>query len=345
MSAIAERFSPDYAEARRRFRAATAAVEHGALPVGDDLTIDWAWFGPENASRVLVYSSGMHGVEGFGGGAAQLEVLAAEDRSVATLYIHAINPFGWANLRRVNEHNVDLNRNFLPAGGYAGADPAYARLDGLLNPTSPPGGLDLFWVQAGWALLRQGFGALRNAVVSGQYEFPKGLFYGGAGLEAGPAALLPLLVERLRGRERVVHVDWHSALGAYGGRTLLLEGKVSAEEIARVKGAMAEDVRSWDPADPQGYLIRGGLTGALLEALPGVRYDGLTCEFGTLPNLGVLTRLRAENRLHHWGTPTLDHAAKRGMREAFAPLDPAWQEHVLVHAREVHQGCKRLLES
>ncbi|GDX78418.1 deacylase [Deltaproteobacteria bacterium] len=345
MSAIVERFSPDYAAARDRFRAATKRFEGGAFEVAPGLTIDWAWSGPENAPAVLLYTSGLHGVEGFGGGAAQLEALSLADTSTAVLWVHALNPFGWANLRRVNEANVDLNRNFNPEGGFSGADPAYAALDGLLNPQSPPGGFDPFWLKAGWAVATQGFGALKNAVVSGQYVFPKGLFYGGAALQPGPAWVLPFLLERLRGRERVVHVDWHSALGRYGGRTLLLEGAVEAREIQRVKAAFGEDVRAWDPADPQGYLIRGGLTGALLQGLPGVRYDGLTIEFGTLSNLAVLARLRAENRLHHWGQPALNHPAKAGMREAFAPLDPAWQERVLLHAREVHAGCLRCLAS
>lgn len=345
MSATTDRFSPDYAEARRRFRAATERFEHGAIPVVDDLTIDWAWVGPEDARAVLVYTSGLHGVEGFGGGAAQLETLALGDTSVATLHVHAINPYGWANLRRVNENNVDLNRNFHPEGGYTGADPAYARLDALLNPRTPPGGLDLFWAQAAWAVLTHGYGALRSAVVCGQYEFPQGLFFGGKELQVGARATLELLVERLRTRDRVVHVDWHSALGAWGARTLLLEGRVPPEEIQRVRSALGEDVRTWDPADPTGYLIRGGLSAALQARLPGVRYDGLTCEFGTLPNLAVLARLRAENRLHHWGTPTPDHPARLGMREAFAPLDPAWQSRVLVHARELHVACRRLLES
>lgn len=343
MDAIEQRFSRDYAQARERFRAATAGHETGHFNVDDDHSIDWAWVGAPEAPRVLLYTSGLHGVEGFGGGAAQLEALTLDRGEEAILYVHALNPWGWANLRRVNENNVDLNRNFYPPDGWSGADPAYRALDPLLNPHTPPGGFEFFWFEVASAVLRHGYGALKNAVVSGQYEFEKGLFYGGRELQPGPRQLLPFLESRLAGRERVVHIDWHSALGGYGDRTLLLEGKVSPEGIARVRAAVGQEVRSWDPTDPQGYLIRGGLTGALLERLAGVRYDGLTCEFGTLGNLAVLARLRAENRLHHWGSPTPDHAAKLGMREAFAPLDPAWQARVLVHARELHAACRRLL--
>ena len=53
--------------------------------------------------------------------------------------LHALNPYGFAWLRRVNEHNVDLNRNFLlPGEAYRGSPAGYAALDPLLNPKSPP---------------------------------------------------------------------------------------------------------------------------------------------------------------------------------------------------------------
>ena len=55
------------------------------------------------------------------------------------LMIHALNPFGMAHLRRVNEDNVDLNRNFLLAGEqFRGSPQRYRDLDPLLNPPTPP---------------------------------------------------------------------------------------------------------------------------------------------------------------------------------------------------------------
>lgn len=137
MDAIEARFSRDYVQARERFRVATAGMESGHFPVDDDHSIDWAWAGPSDARRVLLYTSGLHGVEGFGGGAAQLEALTLERGEEAILFVHALNPWGWANLRRVNEANVDLNRNFHPPGGWQGVDPAYRALDPLLNPARP----------------------------------------------------------------------------------------------------------------------------------------------------------------------------------------------------------------
>ena len=89
-------------------------------------------------------------------------------------------------LRRFNENNVDLNRNFLPPGvPYEGAPPGYDQLDSFLNPPTPPS-WDFYYARAGWLVLRHGMSALKQAIARGQYEYPKGLFYGGDGLEEGP---------------------------------------------------------------------------------------------------------------------------------------------------------------
>ena len=73
-------FSPDYFIARDRFRecAARAGARLEVLPLeakgpdGQELTIDIAWIGTDTPNRLLVHSSGLHGVEGFAGSAIQL---------------------------------------------------------------------------------------------------------------------------------------------------------------------------------------------------------------------------------------------------------------------------------
>ena len=89
-------------------------------------------------------------------------------------------------LRRVNEHNVDLNRNFLGADEtYQGAPEGYDELDAFLNPPRPSS-WGPFYPRAGWLILRVGLPTLRQTVAGGQYVNPKGLFFGGAALEEGP---------------------------------------------------------------------------------------------------------------------------------------------------------------
>jgi len=77
-------FSADYLTARSRFRDAVlktgGRLDSLALrargPAGDPLTIDAGWFGTDHPRRVLLHSSGIHGVEGFAGSAIQLQFLS-----------------------------------------------------------------------------------------------------------------------------------------------------------------------------------------------------------------------------------------------------------------------------
>ena len=150
-------FAPDFATARERFRAATETARAERISLGlaargpdaSPLTIDIAWCGSRSAHRVLLHTSGLHGVEAFAGSAVQVAALTeppALAPGCALVLVHVLNPYGMAWLRRVNENNVDLNRNFLPdsapqEGNHAAT--LYDQLDALLNPPSPPAA-DLF---------------------------------------------------------------------------------------------------------------------------------------------------------------------------------------------------------
>ena len=118
-------FAPDYFAARERFRGAAARAgcdveAHPILargPHGEELTVDVAVVPAADPACTLVISSGIHGVEGFLGSAIQcrlLEEWSAAPPPIRCVLVHALNPFGFAWRRRVNETNVDLNRNLLP---------------------------------------------------------------------------------------------------------------------------------------------------------------------------------------------------------------------------------------
>ena len=143
-----EFFSETYSEAREKFRSAAtqAGAELQSYPIANgldqDLTMDVARWGDRDARASLVVSSGVHGVEGFLGSAIQLAWLrdTARDlnhqpQGIRFVFVHAVNPFGFANQRRFNEENVDLNRNFLSDDSeYRGAPQGYLALNNFLNP-------------------------------------------------------------------------------------------------------------------------------------------------------------------------------------------------------------------
>ena len=322
MAAADPFFSDDYAGAREGFlaaaRSAGARLERLSLeargPDGEALGIDIAWLGADSPRRVVLHSSGVHGVEGFAGSAVQRAILEAPPvlaADQAMVLAHVLNPYGMAWLRRANEHNVDLNRNCLADGGaWRGAPAAYRTLDPLLNPASPPRP-DGFYLRAAAAVLRYGMGPVRQAVAGGQYEYPRGLFYGGARLEEGPVRYRDWLGVRLAGVEEVAAVDVHTGLGPWG------------------YGSLFEESAGRPAAESAGYTVRGAVVAAVGAWLPGARVRAVTQEFGTYSSLRVLHALREENRWHFYGRADLAHPSKSRLRAALCPASAAWRQRIL----------------
>jgi hypothetical protein len=339
-------FSADYQSSRARFREAARAA--GARlhsvplsargPQGEDLSIDVAWLGAERPRAVTLHCSGTHGVEGFCGAPIQLQALQrapSPPPDGAVIFAHGLNPYGMAHVRRVNEENVDLNRNFLlPGEAYSGAPEAYGEFDSLLNPPTPPG-LDLFAPKMLLLLAKHGMPMLKQVIVGGQYDFPKGLFYGGARLQEGPRLWTEWIRAHLGEVERLVCIDIHSGLGEFGEDTLLVEAEIGSAHFDRLRDTFGERITPWNPNDGVAYAIRGGYPSWLPAQLPNARVDFITQEFGTTIPLRTLYAMREENRLHHWGEPTPAHDVKQRFRESFCPSSPAWRNAVLRRGGEL----------
>lgn len=325
-------FSPDYTTARNRFRMAAqrAGAALDALPLaapgprGETLSIDIAWLGAALPRRALLHISGVHGVEAFAGSAAQIALLDAPPplpADGALILVHVLNPWGMAWLRRTNEHNVDLNRNFHPdSSTWTGAPPLYNRLDTLLNPASPPC-RDAFMLRLAMRGLRHGTRAVRQAIAHGQHRYPRGLFYGGAELQPGPAAFAEWIRKRLGRTREIFTIDMHTGLGPHAMDTLIVEPADDTAALERVLGKSIPDSAS----APAAYTVRGSLGAALPRLLPGVRSTFVLQEIGTCSPLRVLHALREENRWHHYGSGGLDHPAKRSLLEALCPASPDWR--------------------
>lgn len=329
-------FSPDYLTARERFRAAAqaagAALHALALdaagPGGEALTIDIAWLGDTRARKIVLHTSGLHGVEGFAGSAIQLALLRQSPvlkAECALILVHVLNPYGMAWLRRANENNVDLNRNFLPDGAtWSGAPELYRRIDRVLDPPSPPA-FDFFYLQALLLALRHGFHPLKQAVAQGQYEFPRGLFFGGSGLQPGPRRYVEWLKQNLPKAQYVMALDAHTGLGRWAQETLLPEPGAGATPIARLGAALDRTLIEVTRGDTAAYVIRGGMGSMLPLVLPGVAVDFVLQELGTYPPLAVFHALREENRWHHYGSGGLDHPVKQRLLETLCPAAPQWR--------------------
>jgi Protein of unknown function (DUF2817) len=272
-------------------------------------------------------------VEAFAGSAIQLQLLQQLPpipQQTALILIHVLNPFGMAWLRRANENNVDLNRNFVGDGQYSGVSAHYETLDSFLNPKSPPEP-DLFLVQAAVLVARYGMTALTQATAGGQYEYPQGLFFGGKNLQEGPQKYFAFLKQRLASPTRIIAVDAHTGLGPFGQDSLMVE-RPDYETLRPILGSR---LIVSEPKHGPGYRIRGGHQQLVSSALSGKDVRFVTQEFGTYSPIKVLRALREENRWHHYGGGGIDHRSKRALREIFCPESEGWRESVLSRGREV----------
>ncbi len=346
-------FSRTYEIARARFIAAACAAGaqmdelhlDAMSPTGSPLAVEIAWFGLDNPSRVVIHSSGIHGVEGFAGSAVQLALLDSELKiptDAALILVHCLNPYGMAWLRRVNERNVDLNRNFIvDSAERTGASEIYCKLDGLLNPVRLPAGPDLFYAGALQAILKYGMPAVRQAVAEGQYEFPEGLFYGGKEFEKGALLYLAWLSLHLKSAQRVFAIDVHTGLGRWGQEALYFRGGGDeSDQAARISDVLGQKVITDAPAHGA-YQIRGMLSEVFAMLEPKPDWTFLLQEFGTYTGLRVVNALRQENYWYQHGEVNPQHASRSRLKEMLAPANRKWRDSVVDRGVSL---CQRVMD-
>jgi hypothetical protein len=340
-------FADTYAGARAAFldacAVAGASVEsyrHPASgPDGGDLHTDVALAGDPAAARLFVVASGTHGVEGFGGSACQVAFLSdAPDppEGVALLFVHALNPYGFAHLRRTTEDNVDLNRNFVRHDEPPYNAP-YDALHDLLLPADWHGPAhDAASAALGAAVQRDGLRAVQAAITAGQYTHPDGLFYGGTQPVWSNLTWRAVLAKHLAGRTHVAFADLHTGLGAFAAAEVIFRARYDGGGLERAR-AWYGDVTSSEEGSSVSTVIGGTTHSAVVDAAPGAEVTTVTIEFGTLPGLAVLAALQADNWLTQRGGPAAARAAdiKRAIRAAFYPDDDAWRTAVLTSGTEV----------
>lgn len=348
---IADYFSPDYARARERFRAAAAraaaAMESCVLPdqrgpSGETLSLDIARLGASEAQSALIVIAGTHGVEGLAGSGCLVGLL--EDRlhealpnSGCLILLHAINPYGFAWLRRVTEDGVDLNRNFVDFSKPLPPSQAYEPLHDWLVPKAWEGDIRRAADAALGAYAQQhGMPALQAAITGGQYTRPGGLFYGGVRETWSARMLLRVVCEVLPPSvRRLAVLDLHTGLGppAYGEPILDAADPQARERAFRWYGP---DIRDLSAGESVSARLTGTIARGIERARPELELTFIGLEFGTRPVSEVLTALRADHWLHLHGKAESAAGAQIGqqMRQAFYSDSPAWQAAVYGRAAD-----------
>ncbi len=354
----ADSFSADYAEARAKFLkeaaqaggdlAVYAHPERG--PTGGEIATDVAWFGPRDAAAVLVMMSATHGVEGFCGSGAQVDFLRRGEikrmrDGLAVMMIHAINPYGFAWLRRVTQENVDLNRNWIAFNGPIPANPGYEELHAAVcppvwNDESLAAARAAMYAQAG----RDGMPAMVQAVSGGQYTHPDGVYYGGREPTWSRRTLTQIYGEHLGQAGRVGILDYHTGLGPWGYGEQIATVARTNPEFARVQAWYGAAVTSTQDGSSSSAEVAGDGLAAAPELISHAEVTTLALEIGTVRADVVMAALMADNWLHAHGDPVGPEAPaiKAAIRDAFYGDADDWKGMVagqsLIACRQAMAG-------
>lgn len=351
--AAGSRFPTSYADSRKHFldlvKSAGADLQSYANPnkgpEGEELATDAAWIGKSGAKKVLVLVSGVHGVEGFCGAGAIFDFLGEEihknlPKDTGVLLLHAINPHGYAWLRRVTEENVDLNRNFVDFSQPLPINSGYDELaSALLPPTLSGPEFDQAEARIQSYIDAHGFSALQSARSSGQYAHPKGLFFGGHGPTWSRKTLETIIQNHdLPKRKEVAVIDVHTALGPFGYGEPICSHTNGSKALKRAREWYGPSLTE-PSAGTSVSVPKIGLTEFGWEWACGDKVTHITLEFGTYAPPHVRAALRDDHWLHthtnlDWDDPETKQIKAR-MKEIYFPDHAEWREMVLFRSRQV----------
>jgi len=362
--AYSEAFLTDYDEVRAHtaelFSELGAESSSHAINESDGLFID-TYYLPSAGEKtnLIVLTTGVHGIEGYIG-SVMLDVFFGEvypglDReNTGVLVVANVNPYGMKYMRRYNENNVDLNRNFILDWDSfdLSVNKDYPKVESFLGPAGKIG--NALWHEAGFYLslgknaLTQGADTISDALLGGQYEYPEGVYYGGKGDEASTVYLKSVFSDCLEGDyENIVHIDIHSG---YGPRYSMVIFNSVYETMNEAESRAAFGYDNIIAYDSEAFYATTGDTTdyfyRLAESLGTEKSLFSTCfEFGTIGEEFFDTILSLkytvdENRNHWYPTDNATSAeiVRQNYLELFYPAETEWREKTVSDFAEAAAG-------
>ena len=331
-----------------------------------------------NGSNVVVINSGIHGLEGYFGSAAQLmfinEFAPKLSTSVLKKYkivlIHIINGWGMQNrMREVMVANngglVDLNRNFgvdfsnpksLPKNElYKQAhdillSKPHIENVGKKNPTKKN------------KLLKFRRENLANgvwaSVARGQYYEPYGLFYGGNTQMTENKMTLHIYDEIMRDVKSLISVGLHTGIGrfyksrGYTTMNLLVSHPATHEKTKKFREIFEPAMKIVpDEGTENGPTLLGDLVDCLESRYANMNIPIYTADLevgtGEWPVLSnVLKRMDmgdARYDLVHFGE--IEKKTKQNLTESWYPSHPAWRTSAMKNANIFFTQLTKFLEN
>jgi hypothetical protein len=332
--------------------------------VDSDLTIDYCYIPAQKIfKRLFILTSAVHGVEGYVGSAVQqmfLNELLKEISldNMGLLLIHGINSYGFKYKRRVTENNVDLNRNCSTDKMlFESVNSGYSDLNGMLNPTNKANtksvGNIFFQLNAIQKIIQYSMGTLRQAVLQGQYQYEKGVYFGGKELEPSIKAVTPLIQDIAKNYDMVFNIDLHTGYGKRGTMHLFPNPMKDEKKRAKIENIFSGIPIDWGDGDDF-YTVTGDFATYVGQIIPEKYYLNMTFEFGTLDSqvtMGAIKSLHnviLENQGVHFGYKSKEDEEdiKNRYLEGYYPSSKPWRSKAIMDAsKTLLQAVKKYRET
>ncbi len=347
----------DFTDARYSFVQSTEKCKGGQIlthqspvtgPSGELLSVDVFLYGQADARRKLALVSGVHGVEGFCGSMLQSHLLnnglAGElPRETSLVLVHAANPYGFAWARRVTEEGIDLNRNFLDF-----QDPKFENIEfdqelaSLLTPP-PRNREDVDSRLRGWFA---GVGASgREIIASGQNNFPAAPFYSGRQPSWSRNKLEQIVRTHLSSGEKICLIDYHTGLGEFSVGQIIGASNGSRSDYEDARAVWGDKVVLAGSPESVSYQFSGEFIGVVSRISQSQKCAAVAQEFGTIPEMEVLSALRDDHGAYLYGDEYDKTRARTSMMNAFFPSSDDWVSNVEKEAELAIQNALSWLGS
>ena len=362
--AYSDSFYDSYEEIRTHLQELTGElgveISSYAVDENDGLYIDSFYLpSTKEKTNLVVLTTGVHGMEGYIG-ATMLDVFFQEvyptldTANTGVLVVANVNPYGMKYFRRYNENNVDLNRNFI-LDWYnfdLSSNKEYPKVDTFLGPTGKIG--NGLWHEVGFYLslaktaITEGADTVSDALLTGQYEYPQGVYYGGNGDEASTVYLKDVFSQCLDSAyENIVHIDIHSGYGPRYNMVIFNSVYETMNEKESQEAFGYDYVIAYD--SESFYATTGDTTDffyRLAEQKQAQAELYSTCfEFGTIGDEFFDTILSLkytidENRNHWYPTDNklTEQIIHENYMELYYPTETAWREKTVADFKTATMG-------
>lgn len=312
--------------------------------------IDYLFFGKKNYDNLVIIQSGTHGIEGHtGSGVENFLIDYLQDKTIKNtsfLFIHGVNPYGFANNRRTNNNNVDLNRNFATdKKTFQETNPGYDLIQDFLNPAIPAK-LGLwekikFHISSVLLIAKHSKDTLKRAILKGQYNHNQGVYFGGNEYQPEFFTLNTIWDKFTPAAKKVLLIDIHTGYGERG-RLHYLANASNSEDAENLKSIFSKNKIDFGD-DKEFYQVSGDITSFFQKkySSPERKAYALAFEFGTLDSqktlgsIDSLYRMIKENQgFHHqYQTPEDKKDLEATFLDMFYPKDFTWRDQVLEQSK------------